>query len=94
MTWAVILTNGWLLFRKLSNGTKSGASAGCSAAFSGERLMPLVRSARRNAAKNQILFLRIGPPSDRSYWFTDCAVGRPPGALPPLVLSLFHSTFW
>ena len=56
--------------------------------------MPLVRSARRNAAKNQILFLTIGPPSDTSYWFTDCAVGRPPGALPLLVLSLFQATSW
>ena len=64
------------------------------AAFSGERLMPLVRSARRNAPKNQTRFLTIGPPSDRSYCFTDCAVGRPPGALPPLVLSLFQATSW
>ena len=56
--------------------------------------MPLLRSARRKAPKNQMRFLTIGPPSDRSNWFTDCAVGRPPGALPPLVLSLFHFTFW
>ncbi len=56
--------------------------------------MPLVRSARRKAAKNQTLSFMIGPPSDRSNWLTDCAVGSPPGALPPVVLSLFHFTFW
>ena len=36
----------------------------------------------------------IGPPSEMSNWFTDCAVGRPPGALPLLVLSEFQSMFW
>jgi hypothetical protein len=36
----------------------------------------------------------IRPPSERSHWLTDCDVGSPPGAAPPLVLSLFHSIGW
>ena len=85
---------GWLLFWKLSKGAKSLAKAWMLAALKAERLMPLVRLARRNAPKNHTRSFTTGPPNDRSYCFTDCAVGRPPGALPPLVLSLFQSTLW
>src|SRR6185295_7344687 len=49
------------------------------------------RSEYRNAPNAQILFLRIGPPSDASHWLTDWLVGVPPGATLFCVLSLFQS---